>query len=1048
MTRAQFRAMALAAIMVLSVVAMGAGFVGGAAGQDAGSDEVVVLDENGDQIDTAPFDNVQTAVDNSQGGYTVVVGDGTYEEDVTVDVEISLRSADGATPTVEGIVTLAAPGVTVDGLTVDGGTSNAAPIDVQAGDVTVSNNTVVGGAASGGISTWSGSGPVVGEVSIRDNTIENGAIGLVVDSQSTDIDIRDNEINGASSEGIWLSDFTNEASISEADITVQNNDISDVELADIKIEQDAPSSLNGNEELVDPNAVAETFLTDSNAETVQLWDGQVYNENGNLVVQDGDSVQTAIDAAEPGETIDVYPGTYEEIAEERDAYGSDNQPYSFGLYVGSNDLTIRGVTTEGEPITDAENVQAEVISTASSTFGTNGPFISAEDTTIQGLEITPNPDASPNKNIEVGGDNLSLDSNIINGDIGSVYFNTGEIQSFSVVGNQINAGVSVNNGVGNETAANNRIVEGNEIGLMSFAGEDPDVDWRNHAIGAVTIKNNTIRGHSYTLEYEDNEGNQQTYVYQGVFNRVGSVTQPTDFTELFDDNTVLRGSYIENDSEPTGIENLGTNSAPTYEVAYSAQESVDTATEGDTVVLENGTYTENVTLNTKNVTLRGSGESVIDGRIDITTDGVAVEDLTVRNGAPSASNEVEGIFVGDANDFDNTDGEVRIHNVTVEDIHSHGTDKTAEAIHVKQYGGDVDGVTISETTLRNVTQPDAGANGIKLQAGVSDVTVTESTISDIEGSWAYGISSTPSSAETGVPTNANITENTITNISAIDYDGVGVGIDGADGSFADPTEVELSRNNFSDNGIAVLNKNSDETLDATFNWWGDATGPDTVESDTVVGNVTYDPFLTIEANEIGADSVSDTADFGHDLVVPADGDVHTVAFPSAVDGTVEEVFDDFNGTVYAYDGDQWVTGDAIADEEIGALDAFAVSVDEDESDLRIAFEYADDDSEFPSMTTAELDAGWNFVGAPSGNANSDAAFAGSTAEVTTVIDAITGPNAETTPYGLDASGDVSNPDRVSPFKGYWVFVTDDGELGATVPVEPTQGTEEGALTGN
>jgi len=29
-----------------------------------------------------------------------------------------------------------------------------------------------------------------------------------------------------------------------------------------------------------------------------------------------------------------------------------------------------------------------------------------------------------------------------------------------------------------------------------------------------------------------------------------------------------------------------------------------------------------------------------------------------------------------------------------------------------------------------------------------------------------------------------------------------------------------------------------------------------------------------------------------------------------------------------------------------------------------------------------------------------------------------------------------------------VFVTDDGELGATVPVGPTQSNEEGALAGN
>jgi hypothetical protein len=214
------------------------------------------------------------------------------------------------------------------------------------------------------------------------------------------------------------------------------------------------------------------------------------------------------------------------------------------------------------------------------------------------------------------------------------------------------------------------------------------------------------------------------------------------------------------------------------------------------------------------------------------------------------------------------------------------------------------------------------------------------------------------------------------------------------------------------------------------------------------GEIVYDPFLTSSPNASDFTRPGERTDFGHDLVVPADGEPHSVAFPAPVEGDVSEVFGDFNGTVYAYDGDEWKSGEEVRDEDIDALDAFAVTVDEGEQDLRIDFEYAESDDPVPSMTTADLEEGWNFVGAPSGNVNSDEAFAGSTADVTTVIDAIAGPNSETTPYGLDASGEVSNPSEVSPFKGYWVFVTDDGELGATVPVEPTQETEEGALTGN
>ena len=98
------------------------------------------------------------------------------------------------------------------------------------------------------------------------------------------------------------------------------------------------------------------------------------------------------------------------------------------------------------------------------------------------------------------------------------------------------------------------------------------------------------------------------------------------------------------------------------------------------------------------------------------------------------------------------------------------------------------------------------------------------------------------------------------------------------------------------------------------------------------------------------------------------------------------------------------------------------------------------------MTTTELEAGWNFVGAPSGG-SPDTAFSVSTTDVARVVNAVGGPTAESTPYGLAGSDEIA-PDSVSPFQGYWVFATDDGELGAVVPVGPTQSDEESTLREN
>ena len=274
--------------------------------------------------------------------------------------------------------------------------------------------------------------------------------------------------------------------------------------------------------------------------------------------------------------------------------------------------------------------------------------------------------------------------------------------------------------------------------------------------------------------------------------------------------------------------------------------------------------------------------------------------------------------------------------------------------------------------------------------------------------------------------------------------GVGFGVEG------DNPEAQTVRFNTFDGVDTIENKAGSGELDVTGNYWTNLTDvefltdAETFDESQKGGEITYDPFLTVEPDEVDAESLDETTQFGHDLVVPADGTPHSVAFPAPVEGNVSEVFGEFNGTVFAYDGDGWESGSEIADEDVGALDAFAVKVDEGESDLRIAFEYAASDAQYP--TSADLEEGWNFVGAPE-SGDSDEAFDVTTTNIATVSHINAGAGSQ--PYGVPATPPfATNPDNVSPFQGYWVFVTDDGELGATVPVGPTQSNEEGALAGN
>ncbi|PSG98781.1 MAG: hypothetical protein BRC29_01480 [Nanohaloarchaea archaeon SW_7_43_1] len=385
-------------------------------------------------------------------------------------------------------------------------------------------------------------------------------------------------------------------------------------------------------------------------------------------------------------------------------------------------------------------------------------------------------------------------------------------------------------------------------------------------------------------------------------------------------------------------------------VAYSGtiQAAVDAASSGDKLNVSAGTFDESVSIGKQNVSLVGSGEeTVIDGRIDIPVDGVAVENLTVRNGAKSGSGEVEGIFVGNANGFDNISEDIAIRDVTVEDIRPHGTTKTVEGIQIKNYdkGDSINGVTISEVEIRNIMQTGAGADGIKLQAGVQDVSVTDSTIEDIRGRWAYGAVATPSSTESGVPENVLVRSNTISNVTATKYKGVGVGIDGGNGNgFANPDEITVSGNGFERNDIAVLNKNSDESLNAVRNYWGQDYGPDESQ---VLGNVHFAPWKLTESGdydrlvhvEEGYTPVSPTQQLSE---TPAVGTNGAASFQS------------FSG----FDSSDWENSATQS-----PLESFYVNVEGD--DATVGFKHASGSDNAQNVDSVSLEEGWNTVGVAS-----------------------------------------------------------------------------------
>jgi hypothetical protein len=273
---------------------------------------------------------------------------------------------------------------------------------------------------------------------------------------------------------------------------------------------------------------------------------------------------------------------------------------------------------------------------------------------------------------------------------------------------------------------------------------------------------------------------------------------------------------------------VGTGSGFDYN---SIQAAVNDASSGNVISVAGEGFNELVTVDTSGLTIAGAGESqtTIDASglergMAIEADGVTVCDLTVDSaGVGVSSGEVEGIFVGDANGFTDEDGIITIRDVTVSNVDA--GDKTAEGIHVKSYdsGDPIDGVSIKNVTIDGVETPDSvgGANGIKLQSDLNNVTIGDTDIKNVEGSWSYGVSLTPASLEDGIPKDVSINSSTIADVTAITYDGVGVGIDSRGGGAVDPTasgndpddvadprELSVIGNSFENAlDVGILNKN-------------------------------------------------------------------------------------------------------------------------------------------------------------------------------------------------------------------------------------------------
>jgi parallel beta-helix repeat protein len=276
----------------------------------------------------------------------------------------------------------------------------------------------------------------------------------------------------------------------------------------------------------------------------------------------------------------------------------------------------------------------------------------------------------------------------------------------------------------------------------------------------------------------------------------------------------------------------------------------------------------------------------------------------------------------------------------------------------------------------------------------------------------------------------------------------GVGLHAID---SDP--VRAKYNNFVGNGAGIAATNSD--VDATWNWFGADDGPsgpatDGVLSgsgDSISGDVDYDPFLTAPKDQVQQDP-DKTQQYAHDLVTQGSQGIQTVGTPGP--GEVSFQFTSgANAAVWTYDSGSFsMVGSPTV--TAGTLDAYLISNLDHTDHARVVIDFSDSTPATPGAK--DLDNGWNFVTAPQYGDTEDVMR--TTTEVLRVAHGYdqfgsqpapsSAPTPKTSAFSYPMGSSSTGP-NLSAYSGYWVHVNGDGEITAAIPSGVTITEEEGLI---
>jgi len=327
------------------------GAVGSVAAEEPGENEVL-NDDTGESFDGDSA--IQDAIDDADTDETLLVGEGTYEEDVTVDVDrLTIEDSGGATiEPEETAFEVTADDVTIDGVTISGGSGDGITADSLSGTLTVTDTTIEN-VDGEGISTAD-----VENVVATENILENIGGGFNQDGinvwQGEKAEIRDNDIDDTANSGILVEDL-DEADVEDNDLrSIPGHGILLIDTQDATITGNEMSESSSSEPAIELSNHGSATITDNHIE--EEWEGGILFisagedvpeiTDGPVTIEDNtieDSASIGIDISEVNDDIDIRENELTAIS----AQGINIQSAETGSEVAVTDNELEDVDGSG-----------------------------------------------------------------------------------------------------------------------------------------------------------------------------------------------------------------------------------------------------------------------------------------------------------------------------------------------------------------------------------------------------------------------------------------------------------------------------------------------------------------------------------------------------------------------------------------------------------------------------------------------------------------------------------------------------------------------------